>query len=65
MQNQDLMFVKINLCSNNNDQFLIFVVTFESDGENFHPEMFVNVCQNFIYADELLQEEINNLCKIS
>ena len=27
--------------------------------------MFVNVCQNFIYADQVLQQEINNLCQIS
>ena len=38
------MFAKINLSLNNNDQLLIFVVTFESDGINFYPEMFVNVC---------------------
>ena len=25
----------------------------------------MNVCQNFIYADQVLQQEINNLCQIS
>ena len=59
------MFAKINLCLNNNDDFLIFVVTFESDGKKYHPKMFVNVCQNFIYADQILQDEMTNLCQIS
>ena len=37
---------------NNDDQYLIFQCLFDQSGIKYYPEMFINICQNFLIADD-------------
>ena len=50
---------------NNDDQYLIFQCLFSQNGLKYYPEMFINICQNFLIADDQLRNEIENLLSIT
>jgi len=70
----DLLFIKICLDqdSENGDQgripgnqFIIFQCIFDSLYVKYYPEMFINICQNFLLADQELRSDINILLQIA
>ena len=70
----DLLFIKICLDqdSENGDQeaiprnqFIIVQCIFESLYVKYYPEMFINICQNFLLADQELRSDINILLQIA
>lgn len=46
------------------DEYLIFQCAFKKNGLKYYPEMFINICQNFIIADDELRGEIEYLLSI-
>ena len=54
-----------NRLINKEEQFLVFTVLYNDSSPIYFPEMFMNVCQNFLYADELLSNDFKELLDIT
>lgn len=54
-----------NYDSKTETQYLILVVLFREYSPDYFPEMFMNVCQNFLLADESLRADLNILLGIT
>ena len=49
----------------NDQQYLLFQCAFKQHGLKYYPEMFINICQNFLIADDNLRSEIELLLQIA
>ena len=47
------------------DQYVIFSVLYRDHSPEYFPEMFMNVCQNFLFADESLRADLSILLDIT
>lgn len=47
------------------DHYVIFTVLYRDHSPEYFPEMFMNVCQNFLFADESLRADITILLEIT
>lgn len=50
---------------NNDEEYLVFCCLFSHQAPEYHAEMFMNMCQNFLIADEELRNELETLINIT
>jgi len=50
---------------NNDEQYLLFCCIFRQHAPKYYPDMFMNICQNFLIADDQLRQEIEVLLSIT